>query len=136
MATLLLEIVDFLASEGLGTAGVDLFENFLPNDPDAAGVVKESGGSGPDMGFGSVGVQFENPTVQIIFRGAPEDYAGPRAKAQTAFNSMASISAPQSLGSTKYLLVIPLQQPFPLGGRDESKRWNIACNYLIKKEQS
>jgi len=133
---LLDEIVAFLAAEGLGTAHTDLFEAKMPATPNACGAVYESGGSPPDLGFGSSAVRFENPTVQIIFRGAPDDYTGPRAKAQSAFDAMVGISVNQVLSGTKYLLVQALQQPFPLGGQDKNKRWRIVCNFLIQKEPS
>lgn len=133
---LLPEVTAFLAAEGLGTVETDLFWAEMPATPDACGTVYEGGGSGPEMGLGSSAVVVENPTVQIVFRGAPNDYSGPRAKAQLALAAMVGISVEQVLTGTKYLIVRALQQPFPMGGKDENKRWRIACNYLIEKEPS
>ncbi len=133
---LLPEVAAFLAAEGLGTVETDLFWAEMPATPDACGTVYESGGSGPEMGLGSSAVAFENPAVQIVFRGAPNDYSGPRAKAQAALVAMVGISVEQVLTGTKYLIVRALQQPFPMGGKDENKRWRIVCNYLIEKEPS
>lgn len=130
------EVAAFLASEGLGTVGTDLFSTEMPATPNACGCVYESGGSAPDMPLGSSTPRFENPTVQVVFRGAPDDYTGPRVKAQSAFDAMIGISADQVLSGTKYLQVLALQQPFPLGGKDGNKRWKIVCNFLIQKEPS
>lgn len=132
---LLTEIATFLAAEGLGTLGTDLFQAKMPASPNACGAVYESGGSAPDPGFGSSSLRFENPAVQIIFRGAPDDYSGPRTKAQSAFVSMTGISTDQVLSGTKYQLVLALQQPFSLG-QDKNDRWRISCNFLIQKEPS
>ncbi len=133
------EILAFLAAEGLGTVAIDLFKSKMPATPDACGTVYGSGGSGPDMNFGSSGVRFENPAVQIVFRGAPDDHDGPEAKAQTAFDSMVGIAVDQVLSGTKYLMVRALQQPFAFGknaGQDENNRWRFACNFLVEKEPS
>lgn len=133
---LLDEIVAFLAAEGLGTVSTDIFPAMMPAGPDACCAVYETGGVSPDPGFGSSTLRFENPAIQVVFRGAANDYTGPRANMQTAFDSLVGISAGQVLSSTIYYLVTALQQPFPLGGQDENRRWKIACNFLIQKDPS
>jgi len=133
------EVVKYLADQGLGTLGSTLFKGHMPDTPSAVGCVYETGGSPPDLGFGSTAVRVENPNVQVIFRGEPWDYDNPRNKAQQAFAAMAAIKAPSVLqdpdaatGSI-YLLVIPLQQPVPLS-RDGKNRYLFSCNYAIMKE--
>lgn len=137
MAGVLEEIVAFLASEGLGTAGTDLFTSRMPDTPNACGCVYETGGLPPDPGFGAATLRFESPAVQIVFRGAALDYDTPRANAKTAMASMVSVEAPQTLTGTTYNTIRAQQSPFNMLGEgvtDENQRFYIACNYLIEKE--
>jgi len=135
MAGVLEEIVAFLDSEGLGTAGTDLFTARMPTRPDACGVIYETGGIAPDHGFGGSAVRFESPAIQVVFRGAKEDYDGPRANAKTAWTSLAGVEA-QALSGTTYNWIHPLQSPFVLEAPSEKNmgRWSIAFNALIEKE--
>ncbi len=128
------EINALLATEGLGTVGTDLFSGYMPDKPDACGCVYEYGGERAELGFGVAGVQFENPSVQVVFRGAPQDYAGPRAAAETAYRALAEVQA-TTLSSTRYLIVHPKQSPFEMK-RDEAERVYIACNFDVRKEPS
>jgi hypothetical protein len=132
------EIVAYLAGQSptLGAAGSTLFIDDMPADPDVCGAVFYTGGQAPDLGFGVDGVQFENVTLQIRFRGAAGDSNGPRVKAQQAFEALAKIQAPDTLSGTKYLTAIPLQPPFILDRDDQGHRVVWAFNVLIKKELS
>ena len=129
------EITTYLVSLGLGTFATDIFIDDLPPDPDVCCAVNNSGGSAPDGGFGVDGIQFENPTLQILFRGAPGDSEGPRARAQTAYEGLAKIQA-ETLSGTEYLTVMPLQPPFILERDDQAHRAVWAFNILIQKELS
>lgn len=106
----------------------------MPATPDVIGVLNEYGGLPPEGAFGVVGVKYENPSVQLVFRGAPNDYAGPMAKARTAWAALAGIQ-PGAIpgGSTVFLTVVPQQSPFSLG-QDENNRYEIACNFYSMKE--
>jgi len=130
------EIAAFLAAspQSLGVVGIDLIVGKLPNDPDACGAVYEYGGVPPDLGFGAPGIQFETPAVQIVFRGAPHDYAGPRAKAETAYRALAAVEV-RLLSGTFYRWIHPQQAPFLLA-RDDAERVVIACNFLLEKNLS
>ena len=134
MATAL-EVSTYLAGLGLGTFGTSLFIDDLPPDPDVCCAVNNSGGSSPEGGFGVDGIQFEWPTLQILFRGAAGDSEGPRARAQTAYEGLAKVQA-EALSGTQYLTVMPLQPPFILQRDDQAHRVVWAFNVLISKELS
>ena len=104
----------------------------MPTKPDAVVVVYEYGGSASEHGFGIAGVKYENPRVQVVCRGAAFDYDGPRAVAQTIHDDLAKVQA-TTLGSTKYLMMTPMQTPF-LMRRDDSDRVHIAFNVIVSKE--
>lgn len=128
------EIAAHLATQGLGVVGTDLFIGKLPADPPACGVVYEYGGAPPEFGFGAAGVKWENPGVQVVFRGEPHDYAGPRAKAESAYRALAAVET-QLLSGTFYHWIHPQHSPFLLS-RDEAERALIACSFLVQKELS
>jgi len=128
------EIAAFLEAQGLGVLAVDLFAGTLPNDPPVCGSVQEYAGAPPEFGFGFAGVNFETAAVQVLFRGEPHDYRGPRVKAEAAYRALAAIAA-QPLSGTFYHHIHPQHSPFPLG-RDDAERVMIVCSYLCEKEPS
>lgn len=129
---LLDEIADKLAAVGLGTVNTDIFVGSMPEDPNICISVNEYSGSAPLHGFGTPGIKHEFPSVQVLVRGEPFDYIGPKTRATTAWAELAKVQA-QALGSTFYLMIRPNQSPFILR-RDETKRVVIACNYTCEKE--
>jgi len=72
----------------------------------------------------------ELPRPQIQVRAL--DYSMARARAQLIWQLIWRTTN-IILGTTRYLGVEPLASPMPIG-RDENKRWIIACNYEIAKE--
>jgi hypothetical protein len=128
------QIATFLATAGLGTVGADLFKGKLPNDPNACGALYEYGGLPPEGQFGATSFKHESPSVQVVFRGEPHDYEGPRAKAETAYRALTAVET-QSLSGTFYNWIHALQSPFFLQ-RDDAERVVIACNFLCEKEPS
>lgn len=132
--TVLAEVGAFLQAQGIATLQTDLFRGALPDAPDACGVLYEYSGGPSELGFGVNGVQFETSAVQVVFRGAPDDYDGPRARAEQAYRALATVQA-RDLSGAAYLLVTPQQAPFLLE-RDGQRRVLIACNYLCNKRPS
>jgi hypothetical protein len=132
------EITKKLADLGLGTDGVDIVEGMMPATPDACCAVYRYGGLAPEHGFGSAGIHSETPGIQVVFRGDPEDYSGPDAKAQTAYEELSKIETQTLTGSETsafYRTVHAQGAPFELK-RDENKRVYIAVNFLCEKEPS
>lgn len=140
----LTELADYLEDEGLGYFTPDndedqtIFIGSLPNSPDSCCSLQEYGGLPTVQGFGVDGsgnsIAYETPAVQLIFRGAPYDYEGPREQARLAYLAMLRIQA-ETLGSTFYHHVTALSPPF-LIRRDENMRMILGCNYRIEKTHS
>ena len=131
----LFEIKTFL--DILGTLGT-LTIGEMPATPDAIGTLREYGGQIPDRKFGVTGIGYEKPSIQLCFRGAPHDYSGPRTKSEIAWKALATV-VPGALCagvSTEYLMITPIQSPFPLGPMDANNRHIIACNFWITKVPS
>jgi hypothetical protein len=134
------EVAAFLVAQGLGVLNVDLFAGKLPNDPNACCAVYEYPGMPGEFGFGAPGgVIHETPGIQVVFRGEPHDYVGPRVKAQAAYLALSKVQA-EPLSGTFYHWIHPQHTPTPLGpgpeGRDGLDRIVVKCSYLCEKEPS
>ena len=129
------EIAAKLAALSLGTVGTTIHIGRIPATPDTQCAVYEYPGLPPEGGMGVTGIQFEYPSVQVVFRGAAHDYATPRASAETAFQGLADINPSTTLSGTVYHQVWPAGSPFVLK-RDEAQRVLVAINFRVMKEPS
>ena len=121
----------------LGSLGT-LVLGTMPTDPDAIGSIYEYPGLAPEWKFGVVGIGYEFPFIQVVFRGAPYDYSGPRALAKIAWNSLAAVQ-PGALCAgvtTEYLIVRPKGSIFQIAPPDENFRLKIGFNCEIEKVPS
>lgn len=131
MATVAEEVADKLANLGLGTVGTSIFIGIMPEKPDAVISVSETGGQAPEFGFGTAGLKYENPNVQIMVRGERGDYEGPRTRIETAYRGLAEVQG-ATLGSTYYHMIKPTQSPFPIR-RDDDARVLLAFNAICTR---
>ncbi len=136
MATVLDELGAFLVAEGVVTAiGTDLFLEYMPNTPNACLLLRQTPGRPPVGGFGTAGIRFEYPNVQVVARGVKDDEQTPRALAESAYTKLAEVQA-VALSGTNYLTVQPLQAPSGVLGDDELGRPRISFNCNCGKELS
>lgn len=126
---LLDELGDYLSTNGVGTLGTDLFLGFLPESPNAAVALYETGGSAPVRAMRSSPGQpvARQPRVQVVARST--SYAAARSKAGDVYALLEGLGG-VTLGATRYLWGGAVQEPFPLG-RDGQQRVMVACNYDI-----
>jgi hypothetical protein len=131
------EIKAFL--DAIGSLG-SIRVGSLPASPDIMGCVYEYPGQASERRLGVAGVGYEKPSIQVVFRGIADDYAGPRAKAETAYRALAAAQPGVIVsGSAVYLQIDPQQPPHPVGlngGKDENRRFEIGCNFYVTKEPS
>jgi hypothetical protein len=128
------EIAAKLEAVGLGTQTVDIFVGRLEAEPDVQIAVATYGGLAPEFGFGTAGVKYETPAVQIRVRGVEQDLLGPMARAKTAHDELAKVEA-TALSGVFYHWIHPQQPPFELE-RDQKGRVIVAFNCLCEKEPS
>ena len=119
--------------DALGTLGTITIGN-MPASPDAVGTLYEYSGRPPERRFGVNGVGYEHPAFQLVFRGGPYDYSGPRTKAEIAYRNLAQVQGSTVIGGATYLQIDPREAPFQPGPIDENNRHRIYCNYLVMKE--
>lgn len=120
------------ATTSLLTTGYTVFRGFLPATPDKAVALFESGGSGQSNAFGGT---VEQPGLQVIVRGAPDDYDVARLQIEKLYQALSGWGA-FTVAGTRYLSFTPLQAPFPLGGKDGNQRQTFSVNFLVQKELS
>ena len=134
MANVLDDIATRIATTISGTVGTDVFKSMMPALPDAAVALYETGGLSPEKRFGSKGIDWERPAVQIVVRGAPGDYQTARTTSQSIFEDVSEIET-EDLSGTRYHLSDPLQQPFGLNV-DEQDRPTVAFNIIFTKDKN
>lgn len=130
------ELTDYLTSQGVTTSGL-IFQDFMPDAPDVCLTLYLEPGSAPELGFGNAaGVQHESPTVQVVSRSTRLDSVTAENLAWDAFDALAKVQA-QTLGSTYYLMIRPLQSPSgSVLGPDANQRPRYSFNATIRKELS
>ena len=128
---LLVDVGNFLASNGAGTVGTTIFEAQMPATTDSGICVNEYGAMEPDYVLDVSGVYIEHPMFQVYCRHT--DYATGRALIETAYQALATV-VNQTLGSTKYLRIEPVQNPFSVNPpQDAQGRWEWFCNFRATK---
>lgn len=123
---LLHEIVSYLAAQGIGTAGTDLFDAMMPNDPDTIVCVYTYGGRVGDYVQEQPTVAYEHPRIQVVARGPREDYLTAYNKAKAAYDALDAVTN-LTLSGTHYLRITPLQTPFEMR-RDNLERPHVGFN--------
>jgi len=133
---LLDELADYLSTGGLGTLGTDLFLSRLYEAPDFQTVLYETSSMAPTRAMrGSAGqAVVENAGLQIVVRGAQDDYAAARLRANDIWRRLDG-AGDLTLNGVRYLWIASRQSPF-LMMRDANGRPLVACNYDVVKEIS
>ena len=107
---------------------------FLPTDIVECIVLRETGGTGAELGLGVDGIYLEHPTVSVEARGKPEDYTTPRTQLEAAFQDLPKVQA-EELSGTLYHLISARQAPF-LAYMDEKRRPVIMFTIDVTKVPS
>ena len=112
------------------TLGTNLFLGRLPDAPDTCVAVYETMGQAPDNTFGgSTAPVMENPRIQVVSRAVA--YADSASLAADIFTQLTKVDN-ETLTSTTYQRIEPLQTPFALE-RDDQERMVTVCNYQVTK---
>ena len=126
MANTILEAIgNYLVAQGQGTLGTDLFLSRMPETPDACVCVYEGEGGVPEFTMGTT--MLDNPAIQIIVRGAREDYVTARDKAQTIRLLLSGLTN-ETLSGVVILRFSPIGSILPMGF-DKNDRPMISSNY-------
>lgn len=88
---------------------------------------------GPEETFGSAAYDIDKPRIQIVVRGARDDYPTARNGAKTIRDLLAALTD-VTISSTKVLRVASLGSTIPLG-LDDKDRPRISANFQAYVER-
>jgi hypothetical protein len=129
---LLDELSAYLAANGIGTLGTDIFIGQLPESPDAACALYEYGGIAPAHTIGGGTAKYERPRVQVVARALT--YSAARSKIESIYTLLDAVAGAM-LSSVRYLRIEAVQSPAFLE-RDANNRVTMVCNFQVQKELS
>lgn len=128
---LLEDMLDYLTTGSIGlTGGTNLFGGMLPDAPERAAAVYETGGLFPLQAMGRTSAVVERPRIQVVTRAS--SYQGARMLAHNVFERLDTVRE-ATINGTRYHYIAAVQSPFFLR-EDESGRKLIACNYDVIKD--
>jgi hypothetical protein len=123
------DISSLMASESIGTLGVNLFWGHMPNTPDTCVVVYEYMGEPPV--YSKDAVEWERPRLQVVCRA--KTYVEAMQKAEAVFELLSNVKR-LTINGTLYDSIRARQRPFAdPQGKDDQGRFRVFCNYAIRK---
>lgn len=124
---------DYLQTNSIGTLGTNLFLAKMPDSPDYCVCLYEYEGMAPMQSFGGNPYDVDMPRIQIVVRGARDDYPTARDGAKSIKDILSDITD-VTISSTKVLRVASLGSTIPLG-LDDKDRPRIAANFQAYVER-
>jgi len=129
-------LAKYLTDAGLVTyttaAGGDCFPERLPDTPDAAVMILSTGGN-PTPAAATWG--YNEPTVQIMVRGAPNDAATPQARAVALYGALQGLRyvlLDEDGDDEVSLIVCESMQTAPANiGTDHRNRYRYTLNFAL-----
>lgn len=127
--TVLDDLGQYYQEQGVGMQGTDLFLASLPAvTTDPVVTLYITGGEPPEYLIDNEQPAMRTTHVQVEVRSTDYQAAVTRSEAFWALSSLANVV----LGSTRYLRIQPLQEPFPIG-LDRENRHQVAFNVRAKR---
>ncbi len=115
------------------TLGTNLFLGRRPDTPDTCVAIYETGGTAPEMQFGTSTLPgIETRGLQVITRAL--GYSTAEALCTDVWGALCLVDN-ETLSGTRYLLADPVQSPFALE-RDSQNRMLHVVNFLVSREVS
>jgi hypothetical protein len=124
-------LATYLASQGVGVVGTDLYIDWMPDAVDAVVSVYRVPGAGPSY-FMDKSYPVNESRVQVMTRGAPLDYQGPRAKAATVAALLHPIVG-QTVAGMRILAMVATDDPH-LFERDAKERCTFTQYFEVTHE--
>jgi Bacteriophage minor capsid protein len=127
------DVIAYIDANTALTAGTDLFEGPMSEQPDAQVAVTHYAGEEGEYGMGTGGAAVEIPRIQVMVR----DTTMAAAKTTIAtIHALLDNKGDLDLNGTRFYLLRSLDgPPFSLG-QDTNSRWRRVVNYRIQKVAS
>jgi hypothetical protein len=122
-----------------GISGYTVTRGEMPNSPNKVITVQRYAGKPPMVHFGSAGLHYEHPKLQVVVRGDPTDFDGPMAVMNTIYRDLVKVQdtlLTSSLSSTsgiRMLMLMATQHP-SLSARDGNQRCVWSCDFAAEVE--
>lgn len=117
------DIAQYLQDNSIGTLTTDLFEANLPDSPDNAIVVIETGGTAPETEL-----PFRSPTFQVYIRN--KSYSNGRNKLDAVRDLLHNVRN-LTIGSTYFYYIFAIAEGGHVG-RDDNSRDLFSINFQAK----
>lgn len=127
MATILEAVGDYLAAQGQGTLGTNLFLAVIPETPDVCVAVYENSGNRPSFTMGSAPFAIDRPLIQVICRSTRSDYPGARDKAETIRSLLGAVTE-ETLSGVHVMRIESQGSVIPMG-EDDNQRPMVSVNF-------
>jgi hypothetical protein len=124
---------DYLVTNTIGTLGTNIFLGKMPATPDYCITLYEYEGERPKESFGGNPYDVDMPRIQVVVRGARDDYPTARDAVITIRGLFADLTD-ITISSTKVLRVASLGSVIPLG-LDDKDRPRLAANFQAYVER-
>ena len=124
---------DYLQTNSIGTLGTNIFLGKMPANPDYCITLYEYEGMAPVESFGGAPYDIDMPRIQIVVRGARDDYPTARDGAKAVRDLLSDLTN-VTISSTNILRVASLGAFIPLG-LDDKDRPRIAANFQAYVER-
>lgn len=125
---------EFLIANGPWVAGVDMWYDYMPEEPHDAVVLTQYAADEPLGGFSKVSPPVERPRIQIASRAAPDEAVVAYRQCRDAYTLLCTVVdktlVVQVAGQeiTYSVTMTPANTPV-LTGRDENARPIYTCNF-------
>lgn len=96
--------------------------------------IYEYQGQGPELNFGEEGIKYEHPSFQVVVRGEPTDYDGPRQVAEDIREDLVKVWT-TTLSGVAYNFIQNINGPF-WTQTDAKGRHYFRLNFRVEKEPS
>lgn len=123
----------FGAHASQGTLGTNIFLGKMPASPDYCITVYEYEGMQPHETMGTSPYSIDKPRIQVVVRGARDDYPTARDGLTTIRGIIAGITD-KTISGTKVLRVASIGSSIPLG-LDDKDRPRLAANFQVFVER-
>lgn len=127
-------LADYIQTNGLGTVGTNVFIGKQPATPDYCVTLYEYEGMAPLEHFGSAPYSVDKPRIQVMVRGAQNDYPAARDGLQAIRVLLAGITD-TTISGVRILRVASVGSLIPLG-LDTQDRPQLTANFQCYVERA
>lgn len=122
-----------LQSDGVATAGTDLFIGMMPNSPDECVAIYEYAGESPLEVMVDNDATLERPSVQVMTRAGRNDYPTARALMVQVRDSLTAITD-ETISGVRFLRVHHLSAINGLGvDENERARFTLSLQVVVER---